>query len=110
MLGLQFIVLFIVCTIGGLQLSYAVDVERISNPPSNDLICDVCEGIVNIGKLYLLSPTVSRILDNFVWKFCRLPGIVTKRCIPWAQDIFNRSFYNVLKTDSAVVCEYALLC
>ncbi|CAH8842301.1 unnamed protein product [Trichobilharzia szidati] len=84
--------------------------EHLSSPPSDDLKCEVCEGLVNIGKLYLLSPKVTRILDNFTWKFCRLPGIVTKRCIPWAQDILNRSFYNVLKTDSALVCEYAFLC
>ncbi|CAH8842299.1 unnamed protein product [Trichobilharzia szidati] len=108
MLCLQFI-LFIVYTIG-LQFIYAVDAEHLSSPPSDDLKCEVCEGLVNIGKLYLLSPKVTRILDNFIWKFCRLPGIVTKRCIPWAQDILNRSFYNVLKTDSALVCEYAFLC
>ncbi|CAH8513475.1 unnamed protein product [Heterobilharzia americana] len=79
------LILFIVSAIG-IFLVNANNAEKFPLPQTNNLECEICIGLVNLGKVFLLSPSVDHLGELVVGRLCTLPGIVTKRCIPWGRN------------------------
>ncbi|XP_018650088.1 hypothetical protein Smp_181070 [Schistosoma mansoni] len=77
---------------------------------ANDIQCDICMGVVSLGKLFLVSPIMDSIKKMLVEKLCTLPGIMRRRCMHWGYDQIDEMVVHFLKQKSSKPCKYFLLC
>ncbi|CAH8496794.1 unnamed protein product [Heterobilharzia americana] len=97
------LILFIVSAIG-IFLVNANNAEKFPLPQTNNLECEICIGLVNLGKVFLLSPSVDHLGELVVGRLCTLPGIVTKRCIPWGRNVVEQTLYSIVRINSTEIC------
>ncbi|CAH8518376.1 unnamed protein product [Schistosoma bovis] len=59
--------------------SNGINAKSSLNIDANEIECDICMGVVSLGKLFLVSPIMDSIKKMLIEKLCSLPGIMTRR-------------------------------
>ncbi|CAH8517987.1 unnamed protein product [Schistosoma margrebowiei] len=80
--------------------SDGINAKSSLNIHANEIDCDICMGVVSLGKLFLVSPIMDSLKKMLLEKLCSLPGIITKRCIHWGYHQFIETmqiFFTVFK-------------
>ncbi|VDP17701.1 unnamed protein product [Schistosoma margrebowiei] len=75
------------------------------NIDANEIDCDICMGVVSLGKLFLVSPIMDSLKKMLLEKLCSLPGIITKRCIHWGYHQVDEIVFHFIKQSSSKPCK-----
>ncbi|CAH8506436.1 unnamed protein product [Schistosoma intercalatum] len=90
--------------------SNGINAKSPLNIDANEIDCDICMGVVSLGKLFLVSPIMDSIKKMLIEKFCSLPGIMTRRCIHWGYHQVDEIVFHFIKQSSSKPCKYLSLC
>ncbi|KAK4469533.1 hypothetical protein MN116_007076 [Schistosoma mekongi] len=108
----MFIIQLIVLTICTMILSHSAVTDDKSELQidRNEIECDICMGVMSLGKLFLVSPIMDKIKKKLIEGMCTLPLIVTQRCIHWGKHQIDQMVFRLLKQQSSQLCMYASFC